>query len=86
MQISGTLYQVCHQKNHENVVSGVSPEKSVDLLTEHLRGHNCRNSGQKVIIRFREESPLSSASTNRLTAFCRPFVHYASLCAFSILV
>jgi len=33
--------------------------------------------GQKVIIRFRWESGLWSASRNHLTTFCRPFVHYA---------
>jgi len=35
--------------------------------------------GQKVLIRFRKESLLSSASRNHLTTFCRPFVHYACL-------
>jgi len=35
--------------------------------------------GQKVIIRFRGESPLSSASRNHLTSFCRPFFHCACL-------
>jgi len=35
--------------------------------------------GQKVIIRFRGESLLSSASRNHLTTFCSPFVHYACL-------
>jgi len=30
--------------------------------------------GQKVIIGFRWESALSSASRNHLTTFCRPFV------------
>jgi len=35
--------------------------------------------GQKVIIRFRGESALSSASRNHLTTFCRPFDHYACL-------
>jgi len=34
--------------------------------------------GEKVIIRFRWESGLSSASRDHLTTFCRPFVHYAS--------
>jgi len=35
--------------------------------------------GQKVLIRLWWESALSSASRNHLTAFCRPFVHYACL-------
>jgi len=35
--------------------------------------------GQKVMIRFRCESGLSSASRNHLITFCRPFVHYAWL-------
>jgi len=35
--------------------------------------------GQKVVIRFRWESALSSASRNHLTTFCRPFVHYTCL-------
>jgi len=35
--------------------------------------------GQKVIFRFPGESPLSSASRNHLTTFCRPFVHYSCL-------
>jgi len=35
--------------------------------------------GQRVMFRFRRESPLSSASRNHLTTFCRPFVHYACL-------
>jgi len=34
---------------------------------------------QKVIIRFRGESALSSASRNHLTTFCRRFVHYSCL-------
>jgi len=34
---------------------------------------------QKVIIRFRWESGLSSASGNHLTTYCRPSVHYACL-------
>jgi len=34
---------------------------------------------QKVIIRFRWKSALSSASRNHLTTFCRPVVHYACL-------
>jgi len=35
--------------------------------------------GQKVIIRFRRETPLSSACRNHLTTLCRPLVHYACL-------
>jgi len=35
--------------------------------------------GQKEIIRFWGESALLSASRNRLTTFCRPFVHYTCL-------
>jgi len=35
--------------------------------------------GQKIIIRFRWESALSSASRNHLTTFCRSFVHHACL-------
>jgi len=35
--------------------------------------------GQKVMIGFRWESALSSASRNVLTTFCRPSVHYACL-------
>jgi len=35
--------------------------------------------GQKVIFRFWGESPLSYASRNHLTTFCRPYVHYACL-------
>jgi len=34
---------------------------------------------QKVVIRFRGKSPLSSASRNHLTTFCIPFVLYACL-------
>jgi len=34
---------------------------------------------QKVMIRFRWESALSSASRDHLTTFCRHFVHYACL-------
>jgi len=34
---------------------------------------------EKVIIRFRRASALSSASRNHLTTFCRPVVHYACL-------
>jgi len=32
---------------------------------------------QKVIIRFRWDSALSSASRSHLTTFCRPFVNHA---------
>jgi len=32
-----------------------------------------------LMIRFRGESPLSFASRNHLTTFCRPFAHYACL-------
>jgi len=35
--------------------------------------------GKKVIIMFRREFELSSASKNRITTFSRPFVHYACL-------
>jgi len=35
--------------------------------------------GQKVIIRFRGESGLLSASINQLTTFCRSFAHYPYL-------
>jgi len=42
--------------------------------------------GPKAIIRFRRESPLSSASRNHLTTFCRPFVHYACLSLCSAMV
>jgi len=35
--------------------------------------------GQKVMIRFRWESGLSSASRNHLTTFCRSSVHYECL-------
>jgi len=31
--------------------------------------------GQKVMIRFRRESGLSSGYRNHLTTFCRPFVY-----------
>jgi len=35
--------------------------------------------GQKVMIRFRWESGLSSGYRNHLTTFCRPFVYYECL-------